>query len=250
MKRKQLFLSTIDPEAGAVAAEYGLGVEIAEFCTAMNMDEDFPVWDAKVRSMQASRCVFHGPFSELFPCAIDPRARELARDRYAQAQQLAVAYGAEKLVLHGGYLPNVYFPQWYTEQSVLFWKEFLPRVQIPIALENVMEEQPELLAEIAAGVGDPRFGLCLDLGHLHVCSKVSAQRWLEVCGPYVTHFHIHNNDGTRDSHSGLGEGTLPMKALLEMAGALCPAASYTVETTCTRADAQWLLEEGLLEGSV
>ena len=38
MKKEQLFLSTIDPNAGKTAREYGLGVEIAEYCTAVNMD--------------------------------------------------------------------------------------------------------------------------------------------------------------------------------------------------------------------
>lgn len=42
MNCNQLYLSTIDPGAGALARKYGLGVEIADYCTAMNMDESFP----------------------------------------------------------------------------------------------------------------------------------------------------------------------------------------------------------------
>ena len=37
--RERLYLSTIDPKAGSLARRYGLGVEIASFCTARNMDE-------------------------------------------------------------------------------------------------------------------------------------------------------------------------------------------------------------------
>ena len=39
MERERLYLSTIDRSAGNVARAYSLGIEIAEFCTAWNMDE-------------------------------------------------------------------------------------------------------------------------------------------------------------------------------------------------------------------
>ena len=87
MNSNQLYLSTIDPSAGELAKKFGLGVEIADFCTAANMDEHF----AKTRSFLEGklegipRRLLHGPFNELFPCAIDPLARKLAAYRYDQA---------------------------------------------------------------------------------------------------------------------------------------------------------------------
>ena len=41
MKKENLFLSTIATDAPKVAREYGLCLEIAEYCTAWNMDEKF-----------------------------------------------------------------------------------------------------------------------------------------------------------------------------------------------------------------
>jgi len=41
MKKDQLFLSTIAPDAAEEARRHGLGLEIAEYCTAWNMDEQF-----------------------------------------------------------------------------------------------------------------------------------------------------------------------------------------------------------------
>ena len=127
MRREQLYLSTIDENAGAAARDCGLGLEIADYCTAVNMDslyaETKPRVDAQVQGVK--RRMLHGPFNELFPCAIDPLARELAAKRYFQALRMAEQYGAMRLVFHGGYLPHVYYSCWYTDQSVLFWKEFL-----------------------------------------------------------------------------------------------------------------------------
>ena len=161
MKREQLFLSTIDSKAGAAARELGVGIEIADYCTAMNMDmllsETKPKVDAQVRNV--SNRIFHGPFNELFPCAIDPLARDLAAKRYLQAVQMSMVYGAKRLVFHGGYLPHVYYPCWYTEQSILFWKDFLKKIpeNVTLYIENVMESDPQWMADIAAGVDDPRF---------------------------------------------------------------------------------------------
>ena len=111
------------------------------------MDGHFPETDAAVREELAgiARATLHAPFNELFPCAIDPRARALAADRFREAIVLAKRYGAEKVVIHGGYNPRIYFPCWYTEQSVIFWREFLNAHpgDYEICLENVMEEEPE-----------------------------------------------------------------------------------------------------------
>ena len=90
MNRNQLYLSTIDSQAGALARKYGLGVEIADYCTAMNIDRFREQTAAALEQQleQISRRLLHGPFNELFPCAIDPLARKLAAFRFEQALAL------------------------------------------------------------------------------------------------------------------------------------------------------------------
>lgn len=228
----KFYLSTIDPNAPALARRYGLGLEIAQYCTAWNMDEKFPETDAEVHTMLTgiSRCVLHAPFNELFPCAIDPKARVLASERYRQAIALAKRYGATKVVIHGGFHPKIYYPIWYTEQSVIFWQEFLKDdPEVTLVLENVLEEDPAWLCDIVQGVNDPRLKLCLDIGHVNAYSPISAMQWLERCAPFLSHFHIHNNDGSCDSHSPLLDGTIPMGEFLHTARTLCPDATFTLE---------------------
>lgn len=217
--RNRIYLSTIDPNAGDLARQYGVGLEIAEYCTAFNMDQLFAQTDASVQqSIQGvNRRVFHGPFNELFPCAIDPLARELAAKRFRQAMALARNYGAKKLILHGGCHPRLYYPSWFVEQSVLFWREFLAQNpdSMEICLENVLDPEPGLLGAIVRQVNDPRLRLCLDVGHANAYSKIPAMQWIEDWGEYLSHAHIHNNDGTADTHSALYDGTLPMEALVK-----------------------------------
>ena len=245
----KFYLSTIAPDASRIALQYGLGVEIAEYCTAWNMDEKFPETDTAVREEidGITGLTFHAPFNELFPCAIDPRARQLAASRYRQAIRLARNYGAEKIIIHGGYNPCLYYPVWYVQQSVDFWQEFLNEDPgIRIVLENVLETQPEMLADILRRVDDQRLGMCLDIGHVNAYSPVPVTEWLTACAPYIRHFHIHNNSGSKDSHSALFDGTIPMPDILKQAGTLCPDATVTLEVMEAAPSVNWLKEEHLI----
>ncbi|MBP3673053.1 MAG: sugar phosphate isomerase/epimerase [Oscillospiraceae bacterium] len=248
MKKEQIYISTTASDASDVVRQWGLGIEIAEYCTAWNMDDEFAQTDAAVQEKLAgiTRRVLHAPFNELFPCAIDRKARELAAYRHRQAITLAKQYGAAKVIIHGGYNPWIYYPVWYVGESIKFWQEFLkedPGVQI--VLENVLEEEPGMLLDIVKGVDNPRLRLCLDVGHVNAYSKVSVLKWLKAWAPYLSHFHIYNNDGSWDTHSALDCGSIPMRELLAQAESLCPNATFTLELMEAEPSVRWLLEEGL-----
>ncbi len=247
----RFYISTIDPLGHRVAEKYHLGLEIAEYCTAWNMDEAYQKTDEQVRSKieNCEHLVLHAPFNELFPCAIDPKARDLAVERYRQAVALAKNYGAEKVVIHGGYHPMIYYPQWYVEQSIVFWKNFLQTTEsLPIVLENVLEKEPNWLLEIVEGVHDPRLRLCLDIGHVNAYSDIPVMQWLEILAPYLSHFHIHNNDGSWDTHSPLDQGSIPMKDWIKKARERCPDATFTLELAESESSVKWLLENCLWNG--
>lgn len=249
MKKERFFLSTIDPAAQDLARAYGLGLEITEFCTAWNMDRDFSQTDSLVQRKLAgiSRRVLHGPFNELFPCAIDPKARELAAARFQQAAALARRYGADKMVLHGGFNPWLYYEPWYVSQSAVFWRDFSVPEGLTICIENVMETKPELLLSILEQAENPALGLCLDVGHVNAYSTLPPMEWIAQCAGWVRHVHIHNNFGDVDSHNGLDQGTIPMEALLEALDRLCPQATITLEVPEARASVQWLAQRRIWE---
>lgn len=244
----QFLLSTIDENAHVLGQKYGLALELAEFCTAWNMDEKFHESNISVQHKLAfaPAKVLHAPFNELFPCAIDPKAQALAAARYRQAIALAQRYGAKKVVIHGGYHPRIYYPAWFIERSVQFWRAFLQDApEVELVLENVLEEDPAWLVQIVQAVASPRLRLCLDVGHVSAYSPVSLPKWLEAWAPWVSHFHIHNNDGTHDSHSALFCGRLAMGEFLRQAQGLCPHATLTLELADSERSILWLLENGL-----
>lgn len=250
MPMNEFFVSTIDEKAGELARHYGLGIEIAEFCTAWNMDERLEETEKRVQAQvrEIPNRVLHAPFSELFPCAIDPLVRKTAAYRYRQAIALARNYGAQKVVIHGGFYEKLYFPEWFTEQSILFWKDFLKEDPgVELVLENVLEPEPGFLKKIVEAVDHPKLKLCLDVGHVNAYSKIPVMDWLEDCGPYASHFHLHNNDGTWDTHSALAEGTIPMETLLEKIRDLCPGATVTLELMEAESSIKWLLSQKIIK---
>ena len=74
-------------------------------------------------------------------------------------------------------------------------------------------------------VDDPRLRLCLDVGHANAeLSHTPVMEWVEACGPYLRHLHLHNNAGGWDLHDPLERGTVPMEAVLVEA----PARKFTL----------------------
>ncbi len=245
MNRRKFYLSTIDENAHLLAREHGLGIEIAEFCTPWFLDTEFEQIDPQVKEKRkcSDRFVLHAPFSELFPCAIDPKIRAVAAERYRQTIAVAQDYGIRKIVVHGGYNPRIYFPIWYIEQSVLFWKDFVRDIPdgMVFCLENVLEEEPTMLSTIIREVNAPQIRMCLDVGHVNAYSKISVFDWLTECADIIEHFHIHNNDTSRDSHNQLFEGTIPMTEFLSAIEEKCPNATVTLELMDATPSVDWLL---------
>jgi sugar phosphate isomerase/epimerase len=53
-------------------------------------------------------------------------------------------------------------------------------------------------------------GLALDIGHAHLNNCLEG-----FLATTVSHFHLHDNDGTTDSHAPVGKGTIPFPQVME-----------------------------------
>ena len=88
MKRAQLYVSSIGEDCCESARDFGVGIELAQFCTAARLDGAPPEpWECPLdRCLAAAdRFVLHGPFNELTPAAIDPMVLRVTETRYRQA---------------------------------------------------------------------------------------------------------------------------------------------------------------------
>ncbi|MBR3004186.1 MAG: sugar phosphate isomerase/epimerase [Lachnospiraceae bacterium] len=233
-----------------LAKTHGMGIEIAEFCISENLESGFDKTCKEVYSKTelVPDVVLHAPYNELLPCAIEPKVLEVAKFRYDQAWELCKKYGAKKMIVHSGFYNQMFFESWFTERAIVFWKEFLETHtdDITVCMENVVEVSPDSMLKVAESVNDPRFKLTFDVGHAHRSSEIPVMEWLEKLAPYISHFHIHNNEGVYDTHNALGNGTIPMEDFLNHAKALCPDATFTVESLDLENSLTWLEEKGFL----
>ena len=268
LNRNKIYVSTIAEDAQDTAKKYGLGLEIAEFCTATNMDTitdvpecltatgleigNFPKWDKIVRDKLdgIGNCTFHAPFNELCPAAIEPRVYETARARYREAAALAQTYGARRMVVHSGYVPLVYHKGYFHERSVTFWRDLLNDLppDFTLLLENVLDDEPGFLTGIVREVDDPRLRLCLDVGHANtIVSEVPIIEWIDICAPYLGHLHLHNNYRQYDNHNPPDDGLIDMNAAMTRLLELNPAdMTVTIESIEAMPTAMWLETGGFI----
>lgn len=250
MLHDRLYLATIAAGADETASRFGLGLEIDEFCTAANFDADFDRWDGVARAHLAhsDRFVFHAPFAELCPCAIDPMVRDVTMRRFRQTAALSRAYGIRRIVVHSGFIPHMYYPVWFVEQSARFFRALLDaEPEVALCVENVLDDDPAPLMDLADAVNDPRLGLCLDVGHANAVSKIPVRQWLKRLAPRLMHLHLHDNDGAADLHQIPGDGSLGFPGLMDEIEAAASKATLTFECMDGAGCARRLAEYGWLE---
>lgn len=207
-----------DEDMKKFAEKYDVGVESIDFSISDNLDDlsqSIEKYREKMEYIGTDQLILHGPFLDVNPCAYDSLVRKATMTRFSQCYEAGLALGAKKIVFHSGMNPYVYYKRGWAEHTAAFWQEFMDdRTEIEIVLENVFDDDWELLMDVYRRVDKPNFKLCLDIGHAHCYSSVDVRTWAKNLAPYVSHVHIHDNHGDRDSHVGLGKGNLPWKEVL------------------------------------
>lgn len=246
-------ISTLAETAVETAFAYDLGLELTDFAISAVLETDLTDKIAHYRQILAKLgrpSVLHAAYMELSPAAVDPVLLRLTRDRYLQACQIAGELGISRIVCHTGFTPQIYYRNWMIERSILFWRELLTQLPdgVEILLENVLEKDPFLQVEICQEVNHPRFRACMDLGHANsIASEHTPQEWISVLAPWLSHFHLHDNDGSEDLHLDLGHGTIDLPAVLNHLFELCPEISLTLEVPNPEVSIAWLQRNGFFQ---
>lgn len=247
--KSKLYLSGMDNHAIELARRENLGFEVTAYSWAAQFDNKSLLPEIKAQISGIDRLWFHAPFAELTACAIDPMVRDVTIKRYRQSVMTAQQLGIQQIIFHDGFVPAVYFPEWFTTQSVTFWKDYLQDMpqDMTFVLENVMDPSPNMLVTLMEEIADPRLGICLDIGHANTyVSKLPPQEWIAPMAPWLRHVHLHNNYGNWDDHNSLGDGIIPMESVLDELLTTCPNATYTIENQNCASSIAWLKAHGYL----
>ena len=227
--RNRLHIATYSKDAIDMAKNFGLGIELNHVCISELLDadkiEETIKWirsdlesaDLPFPATKNAPILLHGPFTEIVPGAMDHRAVDLALQRMEEAYELCMKIGVDRMIVHSGYFPPMYYKEWHHEKSLVFWDKFLQgKDNFTVYVENSFEDEPFMMAKLMDDFDKPNFKLCLDVGHANVTTPkdLPVEKWIEHLGSRVAHYHIHNNMGTKDTHSSLGDGSMDMSSIL------------------------------------
>ena len=253
MKKRDIFLATFEQDAENVIKKHGIGIEFNQFCISTTLYDERRKLACNAMQAQLDRLglkapndtVCHGPFTEILPEAIDQDFVDLALKRVSQAVDGCKRLGVDRLVVHSGYYPTLYFKDWHRDKSIDFWSRLLEVCpdDFHVYLENVLDPEPTCLLEVVEKIDDPRLELCLDIGHANAVTedKYDIFDWIKMWGMRIGHFHFHNNDGTGDQHNSIFKGSMYMPDVLDCIDQNCKdSATITVESRECDETCGWL----------
>lgn len=233
----QIYISGINENAKTIAKSYGFGIEHTYFSYSKRMDDGEKIYDTKIKELsgECTNFCFHAPFYELTMGAVDEKVKALSMDRFNQFINIVKKYNPKKLIFHTGFLPNVYYKEWFIPNAITFLKDFLKDKDenIDICIENVFSDSPDFIYDIVREVNKvskKQVSVCLDIGHINAYAHdTTIYEWIDKCKDYISHFHIHNNDTKKDTHSDFDDGNIDIPKVVDYAIQYIKTPSFTIE---------------------
>lgn len=199
-----------------LAKKYNCAFEYNDFFMPQILDDvqkqdEIIEYYAKRRS-DFSKDTMHGAFLDVTVHSLDPRIREISELRIHQSMDIAKRMGLYGVVFHtgriGGFRQEIYVKQWM-EQNQRFFRELAAEYPaIHIYLENMFDEAPDILADLAKKMEDVQnFGICLDYAHASL-TNCPGKEWIQNLAPYIRHMHLNDNNLVTDLHQPIGDGMI------------------------------------------
>lgn len=196
-----------------LADEFQVGIELMHFAFPEVLDAPTSDTIARVKRALAGRDVplsIHGPFYDMATGSVDEAVNALCRRRFTQAIEAADAVGARRMVVHANFIATIrndYYRVGWHQRNVDFWGDFAStadRLGVSVLIENMWEYEPQIIAKLLKDIDHPLLGACLDVGHAAIFSDpgITIQHWLDSMSPWLTHFHLNDNNGKIDEHHG------------------------------------------------
>ncbi len=165
-------------------------------------------------------CTLHAPFFELYPGSLDPKIRQVSRDKLNLAFDLILLLQPKSVVCHLGFEDNKhsYKEEAWFSHSFDAWQHLATRAgqgNTTLMLENTYETGPTQLKKMLSALDSPHARFCFDVGHVLAFAKNSWQDWLPELTPWLGQLHLHDNMGERDLHLAVGEGVFNFTELFD-----------------------------------
>lgn len=163
----------------------------------------------------------HGPFSDLNPASVvDPIWNETLR-QYKECIALSADFSSV-IVAHPGILSPLgnQMPDaaWQRNREWLIELcDFAKDYGFKVCLENMIDvdrlfcKVPDEVFGMIDSIGHDSLGMTFDIGHANTMKNVDG--FMKHKSRF-SHVHLHDNDGVKDQHLAVGEGTIDWKKRL------------------------------------
>lgn len=176
----------------------------------------------------------HAPIADLNIAAITPGIREASLRETLDTIRVASELGVNVVTVHPGLASMVV--KGLESEALELAKAAMKPIEkasveygVTVGIENMpsvpffLGRTASQLAEIVEGTD---LGICFDIGHANTMNEIDAM--IELHGDRFVNIHIHDNNGDRDAHMTIGDGSIDFNALLPRLKGYC--GNYIIES--------------------
>ncbi len=203
-------------EYAEFAGAHSFGFEYNDFFEPELLD-DKEALDSRIAlykglHRQKGMDTLHGAFYDIVPFSWDGGIRRHSVYRMQQSVEIAGELGCRGVIFHTGLMPGLvegekYRANWLSVMAQTMRTLLRQDSGLEIYLENMFDESARELADLAQTIGEERFGVCLDIGHMALVSE-EPEQWFKALAPHIRHFHMNDNHLKRDEHMAIGDGCI------------------------------------------
>lgn len=222
--------------------KHGYGIELTRFINKQIL-KDYTCYlsETLAEISGIKEVMLHAPFHNLSVCTSNKDILKETKKYYQLIYQLAQALEAKGIVYHTTYNPRMHDFTEALRQAAFFWNDFIDgKEDTMFYIENVMEEDYHFQLELYKQVNQPHFKICLDVGHVNKRSSRSIVDWITSLDDAIGYVHLHNNDGMKDEHNAIYDGSLDMQQTLDCLLSVVPQATWSLETEGVIQSVNWL----------
>lgn len=191
---------------------------------------------------------FHGPYINVEATSdVGSKQYEFYKESYRTVAKLAKKYNVNHIVYHYsqlGFNPEtINHVKINSKESIKYILELQETYGVPILIENLAfikdttplysnAEYKNLFNEFT------RANSIIDVGHANI-NKLDIKEFIQEHGDKVKAYHFHNNDGLKDSHARVRDGSFDYTQLMQSYNKHTSEANIVIEyephTNCSKA---------------
>jgi len=175
---------------------------------------------AKEKSFELT---LHAPFVDMNIASPNPVLRRTILKQLEKSIRYASRLDCRLLVFHPGKRTGIseFYPglDWKLNlESMCHLLDVAKRYGVEISVENIPEPFPFLLKSVEdfsrffAELGED-LGLTLDVGHANINHQTND--FMSKFRSRIIHVHASDNEGTSDTHRGIGQGTVEWRSVAD-----------------------------------